>query len=190
MKTALILLEIQNDYFPNGRIPLERSLEASMNAQRILQNYRDNKLPIVHVQHISTNPNATALLPCTNGAAFHPSVQPLKGETVIKKHYTNCFKDTPLLNYLTKNHVRHLALCGMMTHLTIDAAVRAAYDFGFTCTVLHDACATHQLEFGQHIINAQHVQYAFMAAFGPIYAHVLSADDYLQKANPAVAAIA
>lgn len=183
MNTALLLLEIQNDYFPNGRIPLEKSLEASAKAQALLHAYREKKLPIIHTQHISTHPDATYLLPCTKGAEFYSTVQPLKGEMIIKKHYPNSFKDTGLLNYLVKNHIEHLVICGMMTHLTIDATVRAAYDFGYTCTVAHDACAARQLEFNHQTIPAQEVHYAFLAALQPTYATILSTDEVLHKSG-------
>lgn len=181
MNTALLLLEIQNDYFPNGRIPLEKSIEAAAKAQLILQSYRDKKKAIVHVQHISTHPDAAYFLPCTRGAEFHANVAPLKGETIIKKHYPNSFKDTSLLNHLTKNKIEHLVIGGMASHMTIDATVRAAYDLGFTCTVLHDACATRQLEFGHHTISASNVHATTMAALEEIYAAVVSTDEFLQK---------
>ncbi|OGT60896.1 MAG: isochorismatase [Gammaproteobacteria bacterium RIFCSPHIGHO2_12_FULL_43_28] len=183
MNTALLLLEIQNDYFPNGRVPLEKSQEASAKAKDILTAYRKNKWPIIHVQHISTQPNAAYLLPCTKGAEFHESVQPVKGEMIIKKHYPNSFKDTALLNHLIKNKINQLIVCGMMTHLTIDATVRAAYDLGFSLTVVQDACAAKQLEFNNTSINAQTVQSAFLAALQPVYADVLTADEILQKAG-------
>lgn len=188
MNTALLLLEIQNDYFPNGRIPLEKSVEASARAQIMLQAYREKKFPVIHVQHISTQPDATYLLPCTKGAEFHSNVQPQKGEMIIKKHYPNSFKDTSLLNYLIKNQINHLIICGMMTHLTIDATVRAAYDLGFSCTVLYDACAARQLEFNHMAISAQNVHSAFLAAFQPNYATVLSTEEFLQKVSPRVSA--
>ena len=181
MNTALLLLEIQNDYFPNGRTPLEKSVEASNKAQLILNLYREKKLPVIHVQHISTHPNATYLLPCTKGAEFHANVQPNKNETIIKKHYANSFKDTQLLNYLIKNQINHLLICGMMTHLTVDSTVRAAHDLGFSCTIIQDACATKQLEFQHTTIPMQNVHYAFLAALYPSYANVFSAEEYLQK---------
>lgn len=181
MNTALLLLEIQNDYFPNGRIPLEKSLEASAKAQAVLQAYRDSKRPIIHVQHISTHPNATYMLPCTKGAEFYSAVQPVKGEIIVKKHYPNSFKDTNLLNQLIKNQINHLVICGMMTQLTVDATVRAAYDLGFSCTVVHDACAARQLEFNHSPIPAQDVHHAFLAALQPVYANIMSSDDVLQK---------
>lgn len=183
MATALLLIDIQNDYFPNGRMPLERSTEASQKAQETLQAFRAKQKPIIHIQHISTRPDATYFLPCTKGIEFHPNVQPNKNETIIKKHYPNAFKDTGLFNHLSKNNIDHLIICGLPTHLCIDATVRAAYDLGFSCTVLHDACATKNLDFNHTIIPAQSVHHAFLAALQPTYANVLSVREFLQTTN-------
>jgi len=180
MKTALLLLEMQNDYFANGRMPLERSLETSQKAQAVLNTYREKNFPIIHIQHISTQPDAAYFLPCTKGAEFHANVQPLKNEFIVKKHYPNSFKDTNLASLLNKNQIKHLVICGMMTHLTVDATVRAAYDLGFSCTVLHDACTAKQLEFNHAPIAMQDVHHAFLAALEPMYASVISSDDVVQ----------
>lgn len=190
MNTALLMLEIQNDYFPNGRTPLDKSIEACTKAETALHACRDKKIPIIHIQHISTHPDATYFLPCTKGAEFYHSVQPTKNETIIKKHYPNSFKDTALLNHLIKNQISHLVICGMMTQAAIDATVRAAYDLGFSCTVLHDACAARQMEFNHIAISAQNVHYAFLAALQPAYASVISTDDFLQKHGTRIAAVA
>jgi nicotinamidase-related amidase len=179
MNTALLLIDIQNDYFPNGRMPLEKSVEACQKAQEVLQAYRFKHAPIIHVQHISTRPDAVHFLPCTKGVEFHPDVHPLKSETVIKKHYPNSFKDTNLLNHLIKNQINHLVIAGMMTHMCVDATVRAAYDLGFSCTLLHDACATKNLEFNSMVIPAQSVHSAFLAALHPMYAQVMATKDFL-----------
>lgn len=190
MNTALLLIDIQNDYFPNGRMPLEKSVEACQKAQEVLHAHRFKQLPIIHVQHISTRPDAIHFLPCTKGVEFHPDVHPLKSETVIKKHYPNSFKDTNLLNHLTKNKINHLVIAGMMTHMCVEATVRAAYDLGFTCTVLHDGCATKNLEFNSMVIPAQSVHSAFLAALHPMYAQVTSTRDFLQVMNSKTAVTA
>jgi len=179
MNTALLLVEIQNDYFPNGRMALEKSTEACQKAQEVLQLYRTKQWPVLHVQHISTRPDAIHFLPCTKGIEFHVNVQPLKNEVIIKKHYPNSFKDTTLLTYLTKHQINHLVIAGMMTHMSIDATVRVAYDLGISCTVLSDACTTMNLEFNSLLIPAQTVHHAFLAALQTMYAAVLSTKDYI-----------
>lgn len=172
-KTALVLISFQNDFFPNGRMALEKAVEAASKAQEALQLFRVNKLSIVHVQHMSTRPDDKHFLPCTRGVDFYPTLHPLKNEAVIRKHYPNAFRDSMLKNYLKKNDIENLIIAGMMTHLSVDATVRAAYDFGLTCTVLQDACATKNLEFNQSIIPAETVQRAFLAALSPLYADVI-----------------
>lgn len=190
MKSALLMLELQNDYFPSGRIPLDKSIEACAKAEIVLDTCRDKKLPVIHVQHISTHPDAAYFLPCTKGAEFYSTVQPTKNETIIKKHYPNSFKDTSLQSHLTKNQINHLIICGMMTHSSIDATVRAAYDLGFSCTVIHDACAARQLEFNHAPITAQNVHHAFLAALQPSYASIVSSDEFLQQFGTPIAAVA
>lgn len=190
MSTALLLLEFQNDYFPNGRIPLEKSQEASAKAREVLNTFREKKNSVIHVQHISTQPDAAFLLPCTKGADFYQAVQPMKGETIIKKHYPNSFKDTQLLNHLIKQKINHLLICGMITHSTVDATVRAAHDLGFTCTVLEDACAAQQLTFNQHVISTEDAHHAFMAGLQTAYAAVLNTSSYLEKAGTRTASYA
>lgn len=179
--TALLLIDIQNDHFPNGRMPLEKSNEASLKAQEVLHVFRQQHLPIIHIQHISTRPDAIHFLPCTKGVEFHPNVAPLKNELIVKKHYPNSFKDTNLLSQLQKLGVKELVILGMMTHLCIDATVRAAYDYSFSCTVLHDACAARNLEFNNMIIPAQNVHHAFMGALQRNYATVTTTKEFLQK---------
>jgi len=131
------------------------------------------------MQHTSTQPDAVHCLPCTKGVEIHPSVAPNKNDTIIKKHYPNSFKDTGLLNHLIKQHINHLIIAGMMTHMGVEATVLAAYDLGFSCTVLSDACASKNLEFNNMLIPAQTVHHAFLAALQPLYAEVISVKEFL-----------
>lgn len=179
--TALLVLEVQNDYFPNGRMPLEKATDACQKTQELVQVFRAKQLHTIYMQHTSTRPDAVHFLPCTKGVDIHPSIQPTKNETVIKKHYPNSFKDTNLLNHLIKHQINHLVVAGMMTHMCVDATIRAAYDLGFTCTVVSDACATKNLEFNNMLIPAQTVHHAFLAALQPLYADVLTVKELLYK---------
>ena len=179
MNTALLLIDIQNDYFPGGRMPLEGSPEASEKASRILSCFRNRKLPLVHIQHLSTRPEASFFIPGSEGVEIHASVLPLQPEPVIQKHYPNSFRDTPLQEHLTRSAVNHVVIAGMMTHMCVDATTRAAFDLGYQCTVLHDACATRALSFGSVTIPARQVHAAFLAALSGVYAKVVGTEDFL-----------
>ena len=178
MNTALLLIDIQNDYFPGGKMVLEGSVEASQKAEQALALFRAKGLSLVHIQHLSARPDAGFFIPGTDGVNFHANVQPLAAETVIQKHYPNAFRDTPLLEHLRSKNIEHLVIAGMMTHMCVDATTRAAFDHGFRCTLLHDACATRALAFNKVTAPAMQVHAAFLAALGAVYAKVVGSDAF------------
>jgi nicotinamidase-related amidase len=181
MSTALLIIDIQNDYFSNGTMPLVNSEQASMKAKQILEKFRQNNGIIVHVQHIALRPEATFFLPNTPGCEIHRAVKPLYSEKVIVKHYPNSFRETELSDYLKSKRVTSLVICGMMTHMCIDATTRAAKDSGFSCTLIGDACATRNLEIDGQIIKARDVHYGFLAALNHTYAEITTTERYLNN---------
>ena len=177
MTTALLIVDIQNDYFPGGRMELVGSPEAAARAAQLLARFRDKRVPVIHVQHVSLRPGSTFFLPGTDGAKIHERVAPIAGETVIEKHFPNAFRETPLLEHLRKHGIDKLAIAGMMTHMCIDTTTRAAGDLGFECRLAHDACATRDLAFGDTKVVARDVHNAFLAALNGAFAKVVAAKD-------------
>ncbi len=171
--SALILIDIQADYFPGGRNPLVGPEAAAKVAQDVLERSREQHHTVIHVQHISLRPNATFFLPDTPGIEFHPLVSPQPGETVVQKHHPNSFRETSLLDELRRRNISHLQFCGMMTHMCIDSTVRAASDMGFQCTVVGDATATKDLIHGHVTVPAAHVQAAYLAGLSGLFAKVI-----------------
>ncbi len=180
MKKALILIDIQNDYFENGKMELVGSKKASLNAKKILEKFRAENLPIIHIQHHSTRNDASFFIPNTKGVQICEDVKPLKDEIVLTKHYPNSFRDTKLLETLKSLEVEELIFCGMMTHMCVDATVRAAKDFGYECTLIGDACATKELEIKGEKVKANEVQKSFLGALSYFYAKVLDTEEYLK----------
>ncbi len=179
MSTALLLIDIQNDYFPGGRMALDGSTEAGARAAELLAAFRRAGRPVIHIQHLSLYPGATFFLPATPGAEIHPCVAPRAGEPVIEKHFPNSFRETTLLATLKEKNIDELLIAGMMTHMCVDATVRAAVDLGLRCRVASDACATRTLLFNGEAVPAVHVQGAFLAALQGIYATVGTAVEVL-----------
>lgn len=167
--TALLLIDIQNFYFPGGRSELVDPEAASLNAQRLLQKFREKKMLVVHVRH-----NAQ------QGSEIHKNVFPIEGEKVVSKDHVSCFKDTDLLEYLRKHKVKKLVICGMMTHMCVEAAVRAAHDYDFEVTLIHDACATRALTFGDREISALDVHLSTLSTLNRYYARVLDTATFLR----------
>lgn len=177
--TALVLIDLQNDYFPGGRMALEGSPEAVARAAQALAAFRARGLPVLHVRHLSVRPGATFFLPGTEGAELHAAVAPRAGEPVVEKNFPNSFRGTDLKEQLERAGVKHVVVAGMMTHLCVDASVRQASDYGFRVTLLADACATRAQQFGGETVPARQVHLAFLAALSGAYAKVAPTQEIL-----------
>jgi nicotinamidase-related amidase len=175
--TALVVIDIQNDYFPGGAMELEGAEAAGAKAAEALAKFREKGLPVFHVRHLSTRPGATFFLPGTPGAEIHAGVTPRAGEIVVEKNFPNSFRGTALQNYLDKHKIKNLTVAGMMTHMCVDASVRQAADLGYKVTLLADACATRAQSFGGESIPARQVHGAFLAALNGFYAKVINTHE-------------
>lgn len=177
MSNALLIIDIQNDYFPGGRMELVGSTAASVQAKALLDAFRARGLPVIHVQHVSNRAGATFFLPDTEGVRIHENVTPLAAEPIVTKHFPNAFRETTLTDTLRERGIKSLVIAGMMSHMCIDTSTRAAADAGYACTLAHDACATRDLAFGGTTVPAAQVHAAFMAAMNGAFAKVVPAAE-------------
>jgi nicotinamidase-related amidase len=178
-KQALIVVDIQNDYFPQGKWPLAGADAAADNAARLIAAFREAGNPIIHIRHEFTSADAPFFTPGSDGAKLHPKVLNRADEPVVLKHFVNSFRETELQAILDEQGIKELVVVGSMSHMCIDGITRAAADLGYGVTVIHDACASRDLEFNGLTVPAAHVHAAFMSALGFAYASVVSTDQFL-----------
>lgn len=164
---ALLIIDIQDFYFPGGKSALVEPEKAAANAAILLDKFRKEKLLVIHVRHNSEP-----------GGEINDIVKPLPGEKIISKDAVNCFVGTDLLDFLKTNKTDTLVICGMQTHMCVEAATRAASDYGFKCILIHDACATKDLKFGDKTIRAEDVHYSTLSTLKN-YSKVLSTKEYI-----------
>ena len=166
--TALLIIDIQDFYFPGGKSELVNPEAASANAAKVLAAFRAAGNPVVHVRH-EFEP----------GGSIHASVAPVEGEKVFTKTEVSCFNGTKVLAYLEETGVEKLVIVGMQTHMCLEAATRAAHDLGFECTVVADACATRDLKYGDRTVPAADVHASTLATLNRTYAKVVDTKTFL-----------
>ena len=176
MTRALLLVDIQRDYFPGGRHPLVGSDHAADAAASVLGEFRAGSEPVVHVQHSWDEPDAEYLKPGTPGFEHDGRVAPADDEPVVVKQAPNAFVGTDLERRLRSDRIDQLVVAGMMTSMCVDATVRAAVDLGFAVTVVSDACAAPDVEYAGVNVPGEQVHAAFIAALADGYAAVIRAD--------------
>ncbi|MFH5773401.1 cysteine hydrolase family protein [Paracoccus sp. NGMCC 1.201697] len=170
-KTAVIVVDLQQDYLTSGRFALEGIDQAVANARTVIDAARDAGVAVFNIRH--ENPvGAPFFEPDTDGARFIPAVAPQAGEAVITKNFPNSFRETGLKAGLEEKGVTDVVIVGAMSHMCIDATTRAAADHGYRVTVVADACATRDSEFDGRLVPAADVHAAFMSALAFAYAEV------------------
>ncbi|WP_303851528.1 cysteine hydrolase family protein [Seleniivibrio woodruffii] len=176
MKQALLVIDIQNDYFRGGPMELSGAEAAADRAADVIKKFRERKLPVIFIKHIASRPEAGFFLPDTPGAEINHRVKPLESEKVIIKHFPNSFIETELKTHLESIKITDLTIVGMMTHMCIDATTRAAKDLGYNTTVVGDACATRDLVIDGAPVKSEEIQKSFLAALNYFYSTVKTSD--------------
>jgi nicotinamidase-related amidase len=162
-RTAYIIIDIQNDYFPGGKLELLNSAKAAENAKNVLSYMRKKKIDIIHIRHENEGSKATFFIPGTTGAEIHSSVTPLKNEPVFLKHKPSSFIGTALEEELKKNGITHLVISGMQSNVCVQSTTLEALTKGYTVTVLKDSIAAKNEELHKKAVSEMKEQGAEIA---------------------------
>ena len=171
MKKALIIIDMQNDYFAGGKMALAGIEKAMDNTLKLIEYAKAKVYDIFFIQHISMREGASFFLPNSEGAKLHKRFD-LNIGMVIDKHYPNSFRETSLQKKLQDKGIKDLIICGAMSHMCIDTTVRAAFDLGYDIELISDACATKDLTFEDKIFKAKDIHNVFMASLDGTFCKV------------------
>lgn len=169
MDKALLIIDIQNFYFKGGHAELHEPEKASANAALLIDDFRIKRQQVIFIQHKSST-----------GMEIHSSVKPVTGEKIFIKTEINSFNGTDLKEYLDSLGIKELVICGMQTHMCVEAATRAAYDFGFKVQLISDACTTRDLKWEDNIIEWDKVHYSTLVTLKN-YADIKTTSAYLNR---------
>lgn len=184
IQTALVVIDVQNDYFSDGKMPLHEPETALHHIQQLLAKFRHHQQPIIHIQHVMQDrPHklATFFIEGTAGVEIHAGIAPQAHEPILQKHFPSSFAGTGLHEYLQQQSIQHLVICGMMTQMCVDTTTRAAFDLGYQVQVAIDATACPTLQFGTVEIPAETVKATVAAALHGTFAQVIETNVLLSR---------
>lgn len=176
---AVLVIDLQNEYWPSGNFSLHGIEAAAANAARVMDHARAKGDLVVNIRH--EIPGGPIFVPGSAGAEINDTVRPATGEPVITKNFPNSFRETGLSDLLKEKGVGEVVIVGAMSHMCVDATVRAANDLGYKTTTIHDACATRDLDFDGVTTPAVQVHAVLMAALASAYGEVISTDAFLAR---------
>ncbi len=177
-KRAILVIDLQKEYLPSGRLPLVDINTAVANAAQVIEAGRGCGDTVIHIRH--ENPaDASVFQRGTPSVEIIPVVQPRAGEQIVVKAYPNAFRDTDLKRLPDGEGAEEVVIVGAMSHICVDATSRAAADLGYAVTVIDDACATMDVEHGGVVVRAEQVHSAYMAALAFAYGRVVSTPEFV-----------
>lgn len=179
-KPALILVDIQQG-LDDPWYGTRNNPDAEANAAKLLTAWRNRAWPLVHIQHLSTNPESP-LYPGKPGVPHKPEVAPEENEPVMTKHVNSGFIGTNLEQWLHDNGIVNVVICGLTTNHCVETTTRMAGNLGFQAVLAHDACAAHDLTGpdGTHY-SADQVHAMSLANIASEFAKVLSTEKILEQ---------
>ena len=177
---ALVIVDLQKA-FDDPRYAPRNNPQAEANAGRVLAAWRATGRPVIHVQHLSREPDSP-YRPGQPGCDFKDEVRPQAGELVVQKSTNNAFLDTGLGPYLDDKEIHTLVVIGVATNNSVDATVRMAGNLGYETFLVADATATaDKTDLAGRIWRAEEIQALTLANLNGEYATVLSTEEILGR---------
>jgi nicotinamidase-related amidase len=142
---ALIVIDLQNDYFPEGKFPLWNTEETLLNIETAISKANKQNIPVVIVQHIANSEMGIAPFfnNTTVGAEIHHRIlQAAPNAKIVIKEFADSFEQTDLEEILEELHVGELLICGMMTQNCVTHTAISKKAENYNVTVLVDCCTT------------------------------------------------
>ncbi|MEP6848129.1 MAG: cysteine hydrolase family protein [Acidobacteriota bacterium] len=171
-ESVLVIIDAQKEY-SEGKVPLVGLDAALREATELLRRARDLGSPVIHVTH-ENKPGAALFAAGSTFIEILDVLRPLDSEVVISKTMANSFFNSTLEDEIRKTGRTSLVVVGYMTHMAIDATVRAALERGFKTTVVGGACTTRDLADGYgSVVTAAEVHSATLAALRDRFAAVV-----------------
>lgn len=138
--TALLIIDVQQG-LDDPKWGRRNNPDAEANISRLLNLWRMEKRPVIHIQHCSVEPDSP-LRPELPGCQFKPEASPIEGEPVFKKTVHSAFIGTELESHLINCGIEHIVIVGLTTDQCVSTTTRMAGNLGFKVLLVSDATAT------------------------------------------------
>ncbi|MDF7648504.1 cysteine hydrolase [Pantoea sp. Acro-805] len=178
-QTAVIVIDIQNEYFPGGKMPIPDGLKALQNSKRILEFAHKNGMPVFFAQHLGAA-DGPLFAKGSRFAEFHKDLQPGKNDRVISKATPSSFVGTDLQQQLDALGIKQLIVTGLMTHMCVSSTARDAVPLGYSVIIPEDATATRDLAtWDNKVVDHKILQQNALAAVADVFAEIKTTDAVL-----------
>ncbi len=178
MKRALLVIDVQNEYF-TGRLPITHPENSLDNILRVIDTAQASMTPIVVIQHTSPQANAKTFCRGSSGWELHPQIRERRYDLLLDKAMPSSFAGTNLEQWLRDRGIDTVAICGYMTQMCCDSTARDACHRGFGVEFLSDATGTLSITNAAGTVSAEELHRAILVTQAMRFGRVLSTDEWI-----------
>lgn len=179
-RKALVIIDVQKA-FDHASWGERNNLNAEKNIERILERWREIQYPVIHIQHVSNNPESLFYKEATL-VDFKEVAKPQADEVIFQKKVNSAFIGTELEAYLRKEDILELGIVGLTTPHCVSTTTRMSSNLGFQTTLISDA--TSSFEITDHhgkVIDPETIQHVTLATLHNEFAEVISTEQLLAR---------
>lgn len=180
MKRALIVIDVQNEYFI-GALPISYPVGHLSNIARVMDVATTQGIPTIVVQHTFAQPDAPFFKRDTAEWQLHPEVADRACDLLIEKNYPGCFTGTELEAWLKERGIDTLVIAGYMSHMCCDTTARQAMHLGLNVEFLSDATGTLAVSNSAGSVSGEEMHRSILVAQQMMISTVLSTDEWIDR---------
>jgi len=181
MKRALLVIDVQNEYF-TGKLSVTYPENSFENIIKVIDFANENNIPVLLIQHTNPGKDSTTFKEGTDEHRIHDEVLKRRYDKIIEKNLPGSFTRTELGLWLKENDIDTLVISGYMTQMCCDTTARQAVHRGFSVEFLSDATGTLDISNSAGEISAEELHKAILITHAMRFSKVVSTDEWIKTA--------
>jgi len=180
MKSALLVIDVQNEYF-SGKLPVTHPAGSLSNITLAMDKCRENGIPVIVIQHTAPAADAPVFRKNSEEWHLHHEIEKRKYDVLIEKSLPGSFTGTNLEEYLKTNGITELVISGYMTQMCCDTTARQAYHMGYSVVFLSDATGTLAIKNTAGSVTAEELHRAILVTQAMRFSKVMNTREWLKS---------
>jgi nicotinamidase-related amidase len=180
MKRALLVIDVQNEYF-SGALPITYPLGSMDNILKVMKAAKQNGILVIAIQHTALLKDSKTFVKGSFQWELHEEIKRAGYDYIIEKNLPGSFTGTDLEMILKENGIDTLVICGYMTQMCCDTTARQAFHLGFSVEFMSDSTGTLDISNYAGSVSAQELHRSILVTQAMRFSKVINSEDWIKS---------